>query len=129
MAEDKKIKNSKFQGSVVTAVVHVKATFNNTIVSVADLNGNVIAWSSSGKLGYKGSKKSTSYVAQLVASDAVKKAMVYGVKKAEVYIKGPGLGRDSAVRGIEAQGIEIFSLRDVTPVPHNGCRPPKKRRV
>ena len=129
MAEEKKKKTSKLQGSVVTAVVHVKATFNNTIVSVADLNGNVIAWSSAGKLGYKGSKKSTAYVAQLIAADAMKKAMVYGVKKAEVYIKGPGLGRDSAVRGIEAEGIEIFSLRDVTPVPHNGCRPPKKRRV
>ena len=129
MAEDKKKRVSKLQGGVVTAVVNVKATFNNTIVSVADLNGNVIAWSSAGKLGYKGSKKSTSYVAQLVAADAMKKAMVYGVKKAEVYIKGPGMGRDSAVRGIESAGIEIFSLRDVTPVPHNGCRPPKKRRV
>jgi small subunit ribosomal protein S11 len=111
-------------------IVHIHATFNNTKVSVTDMNGNVLAWASAGKMGFKGSRKSTSYAAQVTAAEAAKRAkMVFNMREAEVQIKGPGAGRESAVRGVVAAGLDIVTLRDVTPVPHNGCRPPKRRRV
>jgi small subunit ribosomal protein S11 len=117
------------QINVSRGIVHVHATFNNTKVSITDMNGNVISWATAGKVGIRGSKKSTAYAAQVVAVEASKRAMTYGLREVEVRIKGPGAGRDSAVRGINASGLEITALRDVTPVPHNGCRPPKRRRV
>jgi len=123
-------RRSKNQRQVLSGIVHVDSTFNNTRVVITDMQGNVIAWSTGGKLGYKGSRKSTSYVAQLIATDAAKKAMTtYGLMEVEVEVKGPGAGRESAVRGIAAAGLSITALRDVTPLPHNGCRPPKRRRV
>ena len=114
---------------IPSGIAHVDATFNNTKVSITDLNGNVIAWSSAGRLGYKGSKKSTAYVAQLVGGEAAKQAIDAGMREVEIRIKGPGAGRESAARGIAAAGMEVTVLRDVTPIPHNGCRPPKRRRV
>ncbi len=115
---------------VLQGIVHVDSTFNNTRVAISDMQGNILSWSTGGKLGYKGSRKSTAYVAQLIATDAAKKAMLtYGLKEVEIEVKGPGAGRESAVRGIAAAGLEITVLRDVTPLPHNGCRPPKRRRV
>jgi small subunit ribosomal protein S11 len=128
-AEKPKIVKAKGSKNVSTGVAHVLATFNNTIVSVTDLNGNVIGWSSAGKVGFKGSRKSTAYAAQLVAQDACRQAMGHGLKEVEVLVKGPGAGRESAVRAIQAIGLDISVIRDVTPVPHNGCRPPKQRRV
>ncbi|MGN0878317.1 MAG: 30S ribosomal protein S11 [Oligosphaeraceae bacterium] len=126
------VKRSKVKGGrqVLQGVVHVDSTFNNTRVAISDMHGNVLSWSTGGKLGHKGSRKATAYVAQLIAQDAAKKAMMtYGLKEVEVEVKGPGAGRESAVRGIAAAGLEITVLRDVTPLPHNGCRPPKRRRV
>ena len=126
------VKRSKIKGGrqVLQGVVHVDSTFNNTRVAISDMHGNVLSWSTGGKLGHKGSRKATAYVAQLIAQDAAKKAMMtYGLKEVEVEVKGPGAGRESAVRGIAAAGLEITVLRDVTPLPHNGCRPPKRRRV
>jgi small subunit ribosomal protein S11 len=115
---------------VLQGIVHVDSTFNNTRVAISDMQGNILSWSTGGKLGYKGSRKSKAYVAQLIATDAAKKAMAtYGLKEVEIEVKGPGAGRESAVRGIAAAGLEITVLRDVTPLPHNGCRPPKRRRV
>ena len=127
--EKPKIVKAKGSKNVSTGVAHVLATFNNTIVSITDLNGNVIGWSSAGKVGFKGSRKSTAYAAQLVAQDACRQAMGHGLKEVEVLVKGPGAGRESAVRAIQAIGLDISVIRDVTPVPHNGCRPPKQRRV
>jgi small subunit ribosomal protein S11 len=127
--EKPKIVKAKGSKNVATGVAHVLATFNNTIVSITDLNGSVIGWSSAGKVGFKGSRKSTAYAAQLVAQDACRQAMGHGLKEVEVLVKGPGAGRESAVRAIQAIGLEISVIRDVTPVPHNGCRPPKQRRV
>jgi small subunit ribosomal protein S11 len=127
--EKPKIVKAKGSKNVTTGVAHVLATFNNTIVSITDLNGNVIGWSSAGKVGFKGSRKSTAYAAQLVAQDACRQAMGHGLKEVEVLVKGPGAGRESAVRAIQAIGLDISVIRDVTPVPHNGCRPPKQRRV
>ncbi|HET9373552.1 MAG TPA: 30S ribosomal protein S11 [Chthoniobacterales bacterium] len=121
-----KAKGSK---NVGTGIAHILATFNNTIVSISDLTGNVIGWSSAGKVGFRGSRKSTAYAAQLVAQDACRQAMGHGLKEVEVLVKGPGAGRESAVRAIQAIGLDISVIRDVTPVPHNGCRPPKQRRV
>ena len=116
--------------NVSRGVVHVHATFNNTKVTVTDTAGNTLTWSSGGKQGFKGSRKSTAYAAQIVAIEACKRAMAtYGLREVEVEIKGPGAGRESAVRGVVAAGLEVSQLRDVTPVPHNGCRPPKRRRV
>jgi small subunit ribosomal protein S11 len=114
---------------VPSGIAFVTATFNNTKVTFTDLHGNTLCWSSSGKAGFKGSRKSTAYAAQVVATEATKKAQMLGMKEVEVRIKGPGAGRESAVRGIAAAGIEITTLRDVTPIPHNGCRPPKRRRI
>lgn len=128
VAEPVEKKKSKLR-HVPSGIAFIHATFNNTKVVFTDLHGNMLCWSSAGKCGFKGSRKSTAYVAQLVATDAAKKAMALGMKEAEVRIKGPGAGRESAVRGIAAAGIEIAALQDITPVPHNGCRPAKRRRV
>lgn len=129
--EDSKPKVVKAKGSknITNGVVHVLATFNNTIVSVTDLRGNVFGWSSAGKMGFKGSRKSTAYAAQMVAQDACRQAMGHGLREVEVHVKGPGAGRESAVRAVANMGIEVSTVKDVTPVPHNGCRPPKARRV
>jgi small subunit ribosomal protein S11 len=128
-AEKPKIIKAKGSKNVGTGIAHILATFNNTIVSISDLTGNVIGWSSAGKVGFRGSRKSTAYAAQLVAQDACRQAMGHGLKEVEVLVKGPGAGRESAVRAIQAIGLDISVIRDVTPVPHNGCRPPKQRRV
>ena len=114
--------------NVATGVIHIKSSFNNTIVSITDPQGNVIAWASSGVAGYKGSRKSTPFAAQLAAEKAARAAQEHGLRRAEVQVKGPGSGRDAAVRSIQQTGIEVVSIKDVTPVPHNGCRPPKRRR-
>src|ERR1700736_3927790 len=127
--EAPKIVKAKGAKNIHSGIAHVYATFNNTIVTITDLNGNVIGWSSAGKVGFKGSRKSTAYAAQLVAQDACRQAMGHGLKEVEVLVKGPGAGRESAVRAIQAIGLDISVIRDVTPVPHNGCRPPKQRRV
>jgi len=129
MIEPIKIIKAKGSKNVHTGVAHVLATFNNTIVSITDQVGHVIGWSSAGKVGFKGSRKSTAYAAQMVAQDACRQAMGHGLKEVEVRVKGPGAGRESAVRAIQAVGLEITVIKDVTPVPHNGCRPPKQRRV
>jgi len=114
--------------NVTTGVIHIKSSFNNTIVSITDPQGNVIAWASSGVAGYKGSRKSTPFAAQLAAEKAARAAQEHGLRRAEVQVKGPGSGRDAAVRSIQQTGIEVVSIKDVTPIPHNGCRPPKRRR-
>ena len=126
-----KIKIPKIKGAkqIQNGVAHILATFNNTVVSITDLKGNVIAWSSAGKMGFRGSKKSTAYVAQVVAQDESRQAMAHGLKEVEVRVKGPGMGRESAVRALQAVGLEVSMIRDVTPVPHNGCRMRKARRV
>jgi small subunit ribosomal protein S11 len=124
MAKGKKAKKSISRG-----VAHIKSTFNNTIVSIADPAGNVIAWSSAGSEGFKGSRKGTPFAAQVTAESAAKKAMEHGVRTVEVYVNGPGAGRESALRSLQAAGFSITLIRDVTPIPHNGCRPPKRRRV
>ncbi len=110
-------------------VAHIKSSFNNTIITLTDLQGNVIAWASAGKVGFKGSRKSTPFAAQLAAETAAKEAMDLGLQKVDVEVKGPGAGREAAIRSLQAAGLEILSIKDVTPIPHNGCRPPKKRRV
>jgi small subunit ribosomal protein S11 len=127
--EPPKIVKAKGSKNITQGIAHVQATFNNTIVSVTDLRGAVLGWSTAGKMGFKGSRKSTAYAAQLVAQDACRQAMGHGLKEVEVRIKGPGSGRESAVRAMQAIGLEISLIQDVTPVPHNGCRPPKQRRV
>ena len=124
-----KIVKAKGSKNVHSGVAHVLATFNNTIVTISDMKGNVIGWSSAGKVGFKGSRKSTAYAAQMVAQDASRQAMGHGLKEVEVLVKGPGAGRESAVRALQAIGLDLTVIRDVTPVPHNGCRPPKQRRV
>ena len=128
-ADAPKILKSKSSKNVHSGIVHVRATFNNTIVTITDEKGNSIGWSSSGKLGFRGSRKSTAYAGQLVCQDALRQALSHGLKQAEVRVKGPGVGRESAVRAVQAIGVEITKITDVTPVPHNGCRPPKARRV
>ena len=127
--EKPKIVKAKGSKNVHSGVAHVLATFNNTIVTITDLKGNVIGWSSAGKVGFKGSRKSTAYAAQMVAQDASRQAMGHGLKEVEVLVRGPGAGRESAVRALQAVGLDLTLIRDVTPVPHNGCRPPKQRRV
>ena len=115
--------------NVATGVVHIHATFNNTQITIADVNGNVIAWSSAGVRGFKGSRKSTPFAAQLAADDAARKAQDHGMQSVAVRVSGPGAGRESALRGLQSAGLRITSIKDVTPIPHNGCRPPKRRRV
>jgi small subunit ribosomal protein S11 len=127
--EPVKIIKAKGSKNVHSGIAHVLSTFNNTIVTITDLNGKVIGWSSAGKVGFKGSRKSTAYAAQMVAQDASRQAMGHGLKEVEVRVKGPGAGRESAVRALQAIGLDLTVIRDVTPVPHNGCRPPKQRRV
>src|SRR5437868_908419 len=127
--EKPKIVKAKGAKNIHSGIAHVYATFNNTIVTITDLNGNVIGWSSAGKVGFKGSRKSTAYAAQLVAQDASRQAMGHGLKEVQVLVKGPGAGRESAVRALQPIGLDPTLIRDVTPVPHNGCRPPKQRRV
>ncbi len=114
---------------ITSGVAHVNATFNNTLITITDAQGNTIAWSSSGMQGFKGSRKSTPYAAQMAAEDAGRKAMEHGMRTLEVEVKGPGAGRESALRALQTVGFTIMSIRDVTPIPHNGCRPPKRRRV
>lgn len=126
----KKVKaKKKVSKNVPSGIAHIMATFNNTIVTITDKGGNALCWSSTGSIGFSGSKKSTPFAAQLAASDAAKKAMGHGMKEVEVYIKGPGSGRESAIRAIQAAGLNVTVIKDVTPIPHNGCRPPKRRRV
>ena len=124
-----KIRKAKGSKNVHSGICHINATFNNTKVSFTDQSGNVISWSSAGKMNFRGSRKSTAYAAQVIAGDAAKKAQLLGMKEVEVRIKGSGAGRESAVRGIVAAGMEISVIKDITPVPHNGCRPPKRRRI
>jgi small subunit ribosomal protein S11 len=127
--EKPKIVKAKGSKNVYIGIAHISATFNNTIVSITDMTGNVIGWSSAGKCGFRGSKKSTAYVAQVVAQDASRQAMGHGLKEVSVRVKGPGTGRESAIRALQAIGLEVTSITDVTPTPHNGCRPRKQRRV
>jgi small subunit ribosomal protein S11 len=122
-------KKGKERKNVANGVAHIHASFNNTIVTITDTSGNVLTWSSAGNKGFKGSRKSTPFASQLAAEAAAKKAMEHGMKQVEVYVKGPGTGRESAIRAIQAAGLEIVAIKDVTPIPHNGCRPPKRRRV
>ncbi len=130
MPQKKRTKGKKRERkSVPVGRAYIQATFNNTIVTLTDLKGNVIAWSSSGTAGFKGSRKGTPYAAQLAANSAARKAMEHGLKQIEVYIKGPGSGREAAIRSLQNSGLYITSIRDVTPIPHNGCRPPKRRRI
>jgi small subunit ribosomal protein S11 len=125
----KKVIKAKHAKNISTGVANILATFNNTQVTITDMQGNLIGWSSAGRVGFKGSRKSTAYAAQQVAQDAARQAMAHGMKEVEIRVKGPGSGRESAIRALQAIGLEISSIKDVTPVPHNGCRPRKKRRV
>jgi small subunit ribosomal protein S11 len=125
----KKIVRAKGAKNVAVGIAHISATFNNTQVTITDMQGNLIGWSSSGRVGFKGSRKSTAYAAQQVAQDAARQAMAHGLREIEIRVKGPGSGRESAIRALQAIGLEITVIKDVTPVPHNGCRPCKKRRV
>jgi small subunit ribosomal protein S11 len=125
----KKVVKAKHSKNVFQGIAHILATFNNTTVSITDLGGRVIGWSSAGRVGFKGSRKSTAYAAQLVAQDAARQSMAHGLKEVEIWVKGPGSGREAAIRALQAIGLEITVIKDVTPIPHNGCRPPKRRRV
>jgi small subunit ribosomal protein S11 len=126
----KRIRTKKTEKkNILSGVVHIQSTFNNTIITITDTSGNVIAWSSAGVQGFKGSRKSTPFAAQLAAENAAKKAMEHGMKNVEVYVKGPGSGREAALRSLQAAGFNVVMIKDVTPIPHNGCRPPKRRRV
>ncbi len=122
-------KKKKERKNIPVGVAHIKATFNNTLVTITDPTGNVVSWSSSGVQGFKGSRKGTPFAAQLAAQDAAKKAMEHGMRNVDVYVKGPGAGREAALRALQAAGLTINLIRDVSPIPHNGCRPPKRRRV
>jgi small subunit ribosomal protein S11 len=124
-----KVAKKKVKKNVQSGIAHIQSTFNNTIVTITDVSGNVVAWSSAGVRGFKGSRKSTPFAAQLAAEDAAKKAMDHGMRAISVFVKGPGSGRESALRALQAAGFKISLIRDVTPIPHNGCRPPKRRRV
>ena len=125
----KKIIKAKGAKNIASGIANILATFNNTIVAITDMQGNILGWSSAGRVGFKGSRKSTAFAAQQVAQDAARQAMSHGMKEVEVKVKGPGSGRESAIRALQAIGLEISSIKDVTPIPHNGCRPRKKRRV
>lgn len=129
MAGPRRNQTRRVKKNVPTGLVHIQATFNNTIVTITDPNGNTVSWSSAGVKGFKGSRKSTPFAAQLVAEDAARKAMDHGMKAVGVFVKGPGSGRESALRAIANCGLKITHIKDVTPIPHNGCRPPKRRRV
>jgi small subunit ribosomal protein S11 len=122
-------RKKKERKNIPTGVAHIKATFNNTLVTITDPAGNVVSWSSAGVQGFKGSRKGTPFAAQLAGSDAAKKAMEHGMRSVDVFVKGPGAGREAALRAIQAAGLSVNLIRDVSPIPHNGCRPPKRRRV
>ncbi|MBR6238853.1 MAG: 30S ribosomal protein S11 [Lachnospiraceae bacterium] len=125
----KKVTKKRVKKNVEHGQAHIQASFNNTIVTLTDDQGNALSWASAGGLGFRGSKKSTPYAAQMAAETATKAAIVHGLKKVDVFVKGPGSGREAAIRALQANGLQVESIRDVTPVPHNGCRPPKRRRV
>jgi small subunit ribosomal protein S11 len=129
MAVKKKIVKKKVKKNVQTGIAHIQSTFNNTIITITDVGGATLAWCSAGQEGFKGSRKSTPYAAQMAATTCAKSAMEHGVRTLGVYVKGPGAGRESALRALQAAGMKITMIRDVTPIPHNGCRPPKRRRV
>jgi len=129
MATKEKAKKKKIAKGVTSGIAHIQASFNNTIITITDKQGNVLAWSTPGIVGYGGSKKATPFAAQLAAADAARKAKEIGMKEVDVYVKGPGFGRESAIRALQASGLTITSIKDITPIPHNGCRPKKKRRV
>jgi small subunit ribosomal protein S11 len=122
-------RQKKEKKNIAKGVAHIQATFNNTIVTIADISGNAISWATAGGMGFKGSRKSTPFAAQMAAEEAAKKAMEHGLRSIEVYVKGPGSGRESALRALQTAGLAITLIKDVTPIPHNGCRPPKRRRV
>jgi small subunit ribosomal protein S11 len=124
-----KAQKKKTKKNVSTGIAHIQSTFNNTVVTITDVNGNTVAWSSAGSRGFKGSRKSTPFAAQLAAEEAARRAMEHGVRSVAVFVSGPGAGRESALRALQAVGFKVTLIRDVTPVPHNGCRPPKRRRV
>jgi len=128
-AAKKVIKKRRERKNIEKGAAHIQATFNNTIVTITDVAGNAVSWASAGELGFKGSRKSTPYAAQMASETAAKAAMEHGMKTVEVYVKGPGSGRESAIRALQATGLDISLIKDVTPIPHNGCRPPKRRRV
>ncbi len=125
----RKTGKKKVKKNIAQGVAHIRATFNNTIITISDMDGNTIAWSSSGSKGFKGSRKGTPFAAQIAAQDVAAKAKEHGIKRVEIRIKGPGSGRESAIRALQSAGIDVTAIRDVTPIPHNGCRAPKKRRV
>ena len=130
MAGKKVVRNKKkVSKNVINGVAHIRSTFNNTIVTISDTEGNVLSWASAGGLGFRGSRKSTPFAAQMAAEEATKAAMEHGLKNVEVFVKGPGAGREAAIRALQAAGLEVNSIKDVTPIPHNGRRPPKRRRV
>jgi small subunit ribosomal protein S11 len=129
MVKDKSRVKRREKKNITSGVAYVNATYNNTMVTITDVQGNAISWSSAGGMGFKGSRKSTPYAAQVAAEDAAKKAMEHGMKTIEVMVKGPGTGRESALRALQTTGFTVTSIKDVTPIPHNGCRPPKRRRV
>ncbi|HEY5576586.1 MAG TPA: 30S ribosomal protein S11 [Clostridiaceae bacterium] len=129
MAKVKKTRRKKERKNVEHGAAHIKSTFNNSIVTLTDSVGNTLSWASAGGLGFRGSRKSTPYAAQMAAETAAKSAMEHGLKSIEVYVKGPGAGREAAIRSLQAAGLEVTLIKDVTPIPHNGCRPPKRRRV
>ena len=123
------IKRRKDKKNILKGAVHIRSSFNNTIVTITDLNGNAVSWATAGGMGFKGSKNSTPFAAQMAAEQAAKAAMEHGMRIVEVYVKGPGTGRESAIRALQTAGMEVSMIKDVTPIPHNGCRPPKRRRV
>ena len=129
MANPKRPTKKKVKKNIQTGIAHIAATFNNTLVTITDISGNVISWSSAGACGFKGSRKSTPFAAQLAAESAARKAQEHGMRTVQVFIKGPGSGRESAIRALQSAGFKVSLIRDVTPIPHNGCRPPKRRRV
>ena len=125
----KVIRRRKEKKHIEAGAAHIRSTFNNTIVTISDVNGNTISWASAGGLGFRGSRKSTPFAAQMAAEQAAKAAMEHGLRTVEVFVKGPGAGREAAIRALQAAGLEVSAIKDVTPIPHNGCRPPKRRRV
>jgi small subunit ribosomal protein S11 len=129
MARKQQTRKRRVKKNIESGIAHIRSTFNNTIVTITDMQGNALSWSSAGALGFKGSRKSTPFAAQMAAETAAKTSMEHGLKTLEVTVKGPGGGREAAIRSLQAAGLEVTAIRDVTPVPHNGCRPPKRRRV
>jgi small subunit ribosomal protein S11 len=129
MARKQQTRKRRVKKNIESGIAHIRSTFNNTIVTITDMQGNALAWSSAGVLGFKGSRKSTPFAAQMAAEAAAKTSMEHGIKTLEVTVKGPGAGREASIRALQAAGLEVTAIKDVTPVPHNGCRPPKRRRV